>query len=150
PIWSPSGRKAGWRRVIMNNRPARDRCSSMAGSESKSTSNRGWKRTMGEILTERLGRVMVVTIANEAKRNALNKSMEEPFFNALVEAEQDDEIRVVVITGAGDIAFCSGHDLTEVGRRDIKLMKPDPMGYPDRMKKPVIGAVNGHCHAAGL
>ena len=105
---------------------------------------------MGEILTERLGRVMVVTIANEAKRNALNKSMEEPFFNALVEAEQDDEIRVVVITGAGEIAFCSGHDLTEVGRKDIKLMKPDPMGHPDRMKKPVIAAVNGHCHAAGL
>ncbi|MDF2688965.1 MAG: hypothetical protein K0Q80_1930 [Microvirga sp.] len=29
-------------------------------------------------------------------------------------------------------------------------MKPDPMGHPDRMKKPVIAAVNGHCHAAGL
>jgi enoyl-CoA hydratase len=76
--------------------------------------------------------------------------MEQPFYDTLVEADRDDAVRVVVITGAGDIAFCSGHDLTEVGRPDIKFMKPDPMGHPDLMRKPVIAAVNGHCHAAGL
>lgn len=105
---------------------------------------------MGEILSERIGNVLVVTIANERKRNCINVAMEEPFFRALVDAENDDEVRAVVITGAGDVAFCSGHDLTEIGRPDIKLMKPDPMGHPDLMKKPVIAAINGHCHAAGL
>jgi enoyl-CoA hydratase len=105
---------------------------------------------MGQIIAERIGKVMVVTIANEAKRNALNVSMEKPFYDCLVDADNDDAIRVVVITGAGDIAFCSGHDLSEIGRPDIQLMKPDPMGHPDLMKKPVIAAVNGHCHAAGL
>src|SRR4051812_26690332 len=105
---------------------------------------------MGEIISERIGRVMVVTIANEAKRNALSVSMEQPFYDCLVAADEDEAIRAVVITGAGDVAFCSGHDLTEVGRPDITLMKPDPMGHPDLMKKPVIAAVNGHCHAAGL
>jgi enoyl-CoA hydratase/carnithine racemase len=105
---------------------------------------------MGQIIAERIGKVMVVTIANEAKRNALNVSMEKPFYDCLVDADDDDAIRVVVITGAGDVAFCSGHDLSEIGRPDIQLMKPDPMGHPDLMKKPVIAAVNGHCHAAGL
>ncbi len=105
---------------------------------------------MGQIVAERIGKVLVVTIANEAKRNALNVSMEQPFYDCLVEADNDDAIRVVVITGAGDLAFCSGHDLLEVGQPDIQMMKPDPMGHPDLMKKPVIAAINGHCHAAGL
>jgi len=105
---------------------------------------------MGEIISERIGKVMVVTIANEAKRNALSVSMEQPFYDCLVAADADDAVGAVVITGAGDIAFCSGHDLTEIGRPDITLMKPDPMGHPDLMNKPVIAAVNGHCHAAGL
>lgn len=105
---------------------------------------------MGEIISERIGNVLVVTIANEAKRNCLNASMEQPFYDAMMGAEKDDSIRVVVITGAGDIAFCSGHDLTEIGRTDVTFMKPDPMGLPDLMNKPVIAAINGHCHAAGL
>lgn len=105
---------------------------------------------MGEIRVERRGGVLVVTIANEAKRNALDTSMEKPFHDALVSADNDDSVRVVVLTGAGDIAFCSGHDLSEVGRPDVEFMTPDPMGHPDLMRKPVIAAVNGHCHAAGL
>ena len=105
---------------------------------------------MGQIIAERIGKVMVVTISNEAKRNALNISMEKPFYDCLVEADNDDAIRVVVITGAGEIAFCSGHDLSEIGQPDLQFMRPDPMGHPDLMKKPVIAAVNGHCHAAGL
>lgn len=105
---------------------------------------------MGQILVEQRGKVRVVTIANEAKRNALDVSMEHPFLEALVSAESDNGTRAVVITGAGDVAFCSGHDLSEVGNENIKFMRPDPMGYPDRMRKPVIAAINGHCHAAGL
>lgn len=105
---------------------------------------------VGEIITEQRGKVLVVTIANERKRNALSVSMEKPFLEALVEADNNDTVRAIVITGAGNIAFCSGHDLSEVGRPGIKFTKPDPMGHPDRMNKPVIAAVNGHCHAAGL
>lgn len=105
---------------------------------------------MGEILIDQHDKVLVVTIANERKRNALDVSMEKPFYDAMVHAENDSGIRAVVITGAGNVAFCSGHDLSEVGRPEIKFMRPDPMGYPDLMRKPVIAAVNGHCHAAGL
>ena len=105
---------------------------------------------MGKILVDQSDKVLVVTIANERKRNALDVSMEKPFYDAMVGAENDDSIRVVIITGAGNIAICSGHDLSEVGRPEIKFMKPDPMGHPDLMRKPVIAAINGHCHAAGL
>lgn len=105
---------------------------------------------MGEIRTAREGKVLVVTIANEAKRNALDTSMEQPFLDCLLEAERDDGVRTVVITGAGEIAFCSGHDLSEVGRPGVKFLRPDPMGHPALMAKPVIAAVNGHCFAAGL
>lgn len=105
---------------------------------------------MGEILSERVGGVLVVTIANEAKRNCVSAAMEQPLYDALVGAEADEAIRVVVITGAGDVAFCSGHDMKEVGQPGIKNMWPDPMGHPSLMRKPVIAAVNGHCHAAGL
>lgn len=105
---------------------------------------------MGEILVEQRGKVLVVTIANEKKRNALNIAMERPLYEALVRAESDDSVRAVVITGAGDVAFCSGHDLSEVIRPDAKFMQPDPMGHPDLMRRPVIAAINGHCYAAGL
>jgi enoyl-CoA hydratase len=40
--------------------------------------------------------------------------------------------------------------MSELAKPGVKLMKPDPLGHPDLMAKPVIAAVNGHCHAAGL
>jgi enoyl-CoA hydratase/carnithine racemase len=104
---------------------------------------------MGDILVEVRDHVRVVTIQNEKKRNAVNRAMEQALLDALVGADNDPDARVVVITGAGDVAFCSGHDLSEVAGPG-RSISPDPMGTPGRMRKPVIAAVNGHCHAAGL
>jgi enoyl-CoA hydratase len=103
---------------------------------------------MGEILCDRIGRVMVLTIANERKRNAIDHAMEGRLLGLLKEADKEDDVRVVVITGAGSVAFCSGHDLNELEKSTTD--DPDPCGYPSDMRKPVIAAVNGHCHAAGL
>ncbi len=104
---------------------------------------------MADILVEVRGHVRIVTIANEKKRNAVNRAMEQALLDALLSADSDPDIRVVVITGAGEIAFCSGHDLSEVAGPGQSI-SPDPMGTPGRMRKPVIAAINGHCHAAGL
>jgi enoyl-CoA hydratase/carnithine racemase len=104
---------------------------------------------MGDILVEVRDHVRVVTIQNEKKRNAVNRAMEQALLDALVGADNDPDARVVVITGAGDVAFCSGHDLSEVAGPG-RSISPDPMGTPGRMRKPVVAAVNGHCHAAGL
>jgi len=104
---------------------------------------------MGDILVEARSHIRIVTIQNESKRNAVNRAMEQALLDALLGADNDPDARVVVITGAVDVAFCSGHDLSEVAGPG-KSISPDPMGTPGRMRKPVIAAVNGHCHAAGL
>ncbi len=104
---------------------------------------------MGDISVKAQGHIRIVTIQNERKRNAVDRAMEQALLDALLGADSDPDARVVVITGAGDVAFCSGHDLNEVAGPG-KSISPDPMGTPGRMRKPVIAAVNGHCHAAGL
>lgn len=106
---------------------------------------------MPEIRIERHGATQVITIANEAKRNAVTHQMERDLLAALDQADAAPEIRVIVVTGAGDLAFSSGHDLNE---------PLDTTGDPEKaglafrrpldMRKPVIAAVNGHCHAAGF
>ncbi|MCV3241756.1 enoyl-CoA hydratase/isomerase family protein [Mesorhizobium sp. ZC-5] len=103
---------------------------------------------MSEILSELIGHVMLVTISNERKRNAVDRAMEHTLLQVLKDCDERSEVRAVVVTGAGDVAFCSGHDLAEI---DTPAPEgPDPCAYPAQMKKPVIAAVNGHCHAAGL
>ena len=81
---------------------------------------------MGNILVKAQGHIRVVTIQNESKRNAVNRAMEQALLDALLGADNDPDARVVVITGAGDVAFCSGHDLSEVagpGKSDFPLTR---------------------------
>lgn len=103
---------------------------------------------MSEILNERIGHVMLVTISNERKRNAVDRAMESRLLRVFQESDDSEDIRAIVVTGAGDVAFCSGHDLSEI--HTAAPEGPDSCAYPAQMKKPVIAAVNGHCHAAGL
>lgn len=102
---------------------------------------------MGAIVATTDGRIRVITIHNEEKRNAVSREMERPLLDAFEAADSDPAVKVVILTGAGDKAFCSGHDLTQLSTKGIT---PDPMGHPALMKKPIIAAINGHCHAAGL
>ncbi len=96
--------------------------------------------------------VRVLTISNEKKRNAFTHEMQADLLSCLNDADEDLQIRAVVITGAGQIAFSSGHDIgsleassTPDDAHDLKAyLKPLEMGVP------VIAAVNGHCFGAGL
>lgn len=104
---------------------------------------------MGEILFNVTNKIAVITIANEHRRNAITNRMEEDLFRYLEEADGSAQVRVVVVTGAGDVAFSSGHDLTEkIERR--KEGEASTLTMPTRMRKPTIAAINGHCFAAGL
>jgi len=96
--------------------------------------------------------IRVLTISNEPKRNALEGGMARYLLNQFDAAEHDPQIRVVVVTGAGDIAFSSGHDLKDIssGAHAASGLGEKPVMRPLTMRKPVIAAVNGHCHAAGL
>jgi crotonobetainyl-CoA hydratase len=60
------------------------------------------------VLVERMGHVMVITINRPKARNAVNLAVHVGVGTALAEADADPTIRAVVITGAGENAFCAG------------------------------------------
>jgi len=76
------------------------------------------------------------------------------FLERLDQVEQDDTVRAVLITGAGEKAFCSGADLGGLGKKDASLesfrnyarLLKRLAGFP----KPTVAKVNGHCLAGGM
>lgn len=107
---------------------------------------------MGEIRVETRDAVRVLTICNERIRNAFDEAMSVALLAAFDDAEADSRIRVVVVTGAGELAFSSGHDLNELasGAHARSTVGEAPFVRPLTMRKPVIAAINGHCWAAGF
>lgn len=107
---------------------------------------------MYEIQVQTQGAVRILTIRNERIRNAFSGSMAEDLLAAFDAADADNSVRVVVVTGAGDLAFSSGHDLNELasGEHAQSTVGEAPFVRPLTMQKPVIAAVNGHCWAAGF
>lgn len=104
---------------------------------------------MSEINSISKNRIRIITIDNQPKRNAITHAMADQLLAEFKRAEEDRDIRVVIVTGAGGLAFSSGHDLSEpLG--DVEREGEAAFGYPRHMRKPVIAAVSGHCHAAGI
>ena len=111
------------------------------------------------VLTSRAGPVVTVTLNRPDKHNAMNREMTQALIAALEEAEADDSVRALVLTGAGDKAFCSGGDMKEraaalqAGQRSSAAppVQPrgDAAGIIARMSKPVIGAINGYAYGGG-
>ncbi|MGE2717795.1 enoyl-CoA hydratase [Mycolicibacterium litorale] len=91
-------------------------------------------------------RVRTLTLNRPQSRNALSAALREAFFRALRDAEADDAVDVVIVTGA-DPVFCAGLDLKELG--DTTELPDISPKWPS-MTKPVIGAVNGPAVTGGL
>lgn len=94
-----------------------------------------------------------LTINREAQRNAISLEAIELFLKCLDEAEKDKNVRVILITGSGDKAFCSGADLggaadgtIQQGFKRYARLLTRLSGYP----KPVVARVNGACMAGGM
>jgi enoyl-CoA hydratase/carnithine racemase len=109
------------------------------------------------VLYETRERVAIITLNQPDKRNPLSGQMLHDIVAALNEAKRDDEVRVVMLTGAGDKAFCAGADLSGFGGEATEVEKHLGRGAfvemfltMERLGKPIIGCVNGHALAGGF
>jgi 2-(1,2-epoxy-1,2-dihydrophenyl)acetyl-CoA isomerase len=117
---------------------------------------------MSEILYEKDAHIATITLNRPAKRNAYSETMVHEILGALADARDDDEIRVVIFTGAGK-GFCAGGDISRDfqyparyrGHRLESMLEMREnmhvlIRFLDRFDKPVIAAVNGAAVAGGL
>jgi len=98
------------------------------------------------LLIDTTDRIRTLTLNRPQSRNALSSALRRQFFAALREAEADEAVDVVILTGA-DPVFCAGLDLKELGDT-TELPDISPKWPP--MSKPVIGAINGAAVTGGL
>jgi enoyl-CoA hydratase len=101
---------------------------------------------------ERVGAAGVVTIDRPERRNAVDGPTAEALKDAYERFEADDDARVMVLTGAGGVAFCAGADLKAIESFAPRLQDPDgPLGFTRLTpSKPTIAAIDGWCLAGGL
>jgi len=107
-----------------------------------------------KVLTERRGTTWVVTINRPDVRNCVDGETAQGLNDAADTFRDDGGLHVMVLTGAGGLAFCSGADLKNIGTLATRpgARESGPMGISriTDIGKPVIGAVEGYCTAGGL
>src|SRR4029450_4814672 len=101
--------------------------------------------------------VAVVTLNRPEAMNALSKALRAALQQAMVELDADPEVRVIVLTGAGERAFSAGLDLKELSTDPLGMgaaNATDPAQNPARAglacSKPIIGAINGVAITGGF
>ncbi|MDP3556597.1 MAG: enoyl-CoA hydratase-related protein [Bacteroidota bacterium] len=109
------------------------------------------------ILCEIQNGVLVITINRPDKLNALNKQTIEELHETLVEAENESDIRAIILTGAGQKAFVAGADIAEFANFSVEEGKQlssighfKVFNFIENYSKPVIAAVNGFALGGGL
>jgi enoyl-CoA hydratase/carnithine racemase len=94
-----------------------------------------------------------MTIDRPEARNALSKAVRDGLWEGFRRFADDDAAAVLVLTGAGEKAFCAGGDLKEMSSTSLRVPPPDFLPYLQRTvktDKPVIAAVNGVAFAGGF
>jgi enoyl-CoA hydratase len=96
--------------------------------------------------------IAIITLNRPEARNALGKDVREGLFGAWDRFERDPSLRVAILTGAGDKAFCAGGDLKEMVQTGMTVPPRDMFPIPGdtiELTKPTIAAVNGVAFAGG-
>jgi enoyl-CoA hydratase/carnithine racemase len=105
------------------------------------------------VLYELESAVAWLTINRPETRNALSQDVREGLFEGIRRFNADDAAKVLVLTGAGDKAFCAGGDLKEMAATTLGVPPPDfvpQLGRNIEVDKPTIAAVNGVAYAGGF
>lgn len=116
---------------------------------------------MPDLLAERAGQVLVLTLNRPEKRNALSFEMFSILEQELEKAENDDKVAAIVIAGAGEKAFCSGIDVgllfehlssnpTGGKIRKVQRELQSLFNRLEEIEKPTIAAIEGHCAGGGF
>ena len=96
--------------------------------------------------------IAIITINRPERRNALNAEVRHALAHAWRHFESDPTLRVAILTGAGDRAFCAGDDLDEMVETGMRVPPRDFIPVPHdniELTKPTIAAVNGVALASG-
>lgn len=99
------------------------------------------------------GGIAVITIDRPLQRNAINRGVGDGLRQAWRRLDDDAGVRVAILTGSGDKAFCAGMDLKEAATLQLRVPPPDllpVLGDNAQVSKPVIAAVNGVALAGGF
>src|ERR1700710_2215168 len=101
---------------------------------------------------ERRGAAAVITIDRQERRNAVDGPTAELLGQAYEHFESEDDARVMILTGAGGVAFCAGADLKAIDTFGPRLFADEgPLGFTRRIAtKPTIAAISGWCLAGGM
>jgi enoyl-CoA hydratase/carnithine racemase len=97
--------------------------------------------------------IAIITLNRPEARNALGTEIRQGLFAAWARFERDPALRVAVLTGAGDKAFCAGGDLKEMTQTQLTVPPRDMLPVPGDnivLTKPTIAAVNGVAFAGGF
>lgn len=111
--------------------------------------------THDAVLFEKRDRAFWITINRPDKRNAINKDVIAGIREGYRRAHADAEVRVIVLTAAGDKAFCAGGDLQPGAGFAFDLSRPN-IDYADMLREaqdatlPTIARINGVCMAGGI
>jgi enoyl-CoA hydratase/carnithine racemase len=106
------------------------------------------------VLSERHGEVLLLTLNRPERLNAWTDQMEREYGDALAAADDDPEVRAIVVTGAGR-GFCAGADMDRLQATSARgAAVPDefvrPRTFPLTIRKPLIAAINGPAAGLGL
>ena len=110
---------------------------------------------MSELVTiEREGALAIVTLNRPEAMNALSGALRSQLTQAIDTLEADADIRVMILTGAGEKAFSAGLDLKELGGNAndaaLTIATDDPVESLGRFSGPIIGAINGVAITGGF
>src|ERR1700743_539139 len=112
--------------------------------------------TDNSVILEKRGQALWITINRPEKRNAINGDVIAGIAKGYRTAHDDKEVRVIVLTGAGDKAFCAGADLLNSGAAFAMDFSKPNADYADLLRlsqnatKPAIARVGGVCMAGGM